>query len=544
MERKRGLRIIGYIMIPVFISTLLYPAESHSQGKNLNDRIDEFNLQQTYAYGPKHVIKDVYNHQFYKSAVSSVNLKNDTALQNKGLNETQPVKKKILKLKGPRSSGQPEMEVYFKLTDIIMDTDMNGDGIIDTEDTRIWFEADIDENGTVEYRDLQLLEGLSHMTPEENMGKRGDVNGDGTICPSDWMGLYRILSNVGGPAWNLPAPTPTPGAPGIGGPAPAPGPSPNNGLNPTETSITWSNVYTPDVRESTNKFDDKTSTNDMFVVDISEENTLPSDLFASWNVMPDTGMTDSSQNEDKGNDMFQNAGDTRTLNNDTKEKSLPLLQLLQMPLKDMLRYIGVKKEKKGVERVLIDAAEVIDNIRGHLDEKTAEQFDEVIKLVMLAHTMKDMIKGVDFAVIDKALTDVIYNCKKIYDEYMSLSDAAYKELAGIFGIDLEDDVLPDEYTYLANVPIAERLRLVVDYSIEKIEAKSLESLSKNEQRALTSYHSKIVKLNEKYQEKLKSIVDKFMFTVKKALMNAAPASKKENKKKFQAMFNLGKLGNE
>jgi len=222
------------------------------------------------------------------------------------------------------------------------------------------------------------------------------------------------------------------------------------------------------------------------------------------------------------------------------QSNIRVKTLDQVSFTDIIDILLIKKNKTDFDNAVVEAVEAIDEIRDYLDNKTAGEFEEVMKLVIIAHTMKNLLEGVDFDVINTALTHVVEECQKVYDEYMELSDASYKELAGILGIDLENDALPDEYTYLSKIPMSERMRILVDYAMEKIDAKG-KNLSENESKARSYYQDIIVKLNETYQEKFKAVVDGFIFTVKKALMNAAPAAKSEDKKKFEAMFNLGAL---
>jgi len=557
MVRKTKHSVGFLIVFMIAFSFLICSDECMSEGKDMNDVIDEFNLQQTVQGGPNYVIKAVYNRNSYKNAMNSVEIKNslETELAEK-LDSRKSIKPEI-KLKGTKSFQGDDGN--SRISTMQINVDVNDDGVIDGLDTKEWINLmdlyDLNSDGVVDAGDIsgfrdKILEisnvrgniknAIYQYAESEDKDSKYtelreyDLNGDNKINDDDLffaMNPYKKYDHDADNDITI------------------------KDLGPINAQILLvksisemagvANIssfkdYSDEINKGISGYDydfnesiDEAFEPDLYLADVfmdfNSENNLYDD-FSKIEFLTGPVFLSVNLEENTMREVF-------TMNGYSWIREETLDNIL---LSDIIDILANKKNKTDIENAVVKAAEVIEEIRDYLDEKTQDAVEEVVKLVIIAYTMKNMLKGVDFDVVNTALTNMAKECRKVYDEYMNLSESAYKELAGILGIDLEKDALPDEYIHLAKIPISERVRILVDYAVEKIEAKG-KDISKHESNAITFYKNRIVKLNENYQQKFKAVVEGFIFAVKKALMNAAPAVKSEDKKKFEAVFNLGAL---
>jgi len=569
------------MVLTIILLSYVYPLESWAQEKDLNQIIDEFNRRMMLNNSPKYIISSVFNHENYKETLTSIKLKETTLFKNdQGLYDEQ---NKKLALKGAKENQSNEVRTSEYSSYIV--ADLNRDGIINGEDMSYLAHADINGDGVTDYVDYNIVmetfarlmkmdvnsDGFFDLTDVEDLKRRielfkTDHNRDGEVDSMDWEIVLDEYPEILRGDMN------------------------DDGILDVADLIIiddgLQNRYlgdldgdgrlsTKDLEDMDRLFEIKRIRGDFIKQKVTTSVTnnpqpvqnkdaiinsyyfsgVDQDVLAADNFIRENNLSPEIADGLYGNIETVLIPDdsisqyltqrNRIINavlTGNKRSGMRYNAIKNLSFKGMIDSIKQNKERTELENTVLKASDTIDELREYMDEKTENEFKQVVKLIILAHTMRNMIKGADFKVINGALTELIDQCRNTYNTYLGISEAIYKDLAGILGVDL-DDILPDEYKHLATMTPRARRKLLIDLTIRKLEEKDSAMLTAIEKQALSLYREKLEPLRKKYYEKFKTIIEKFTFAVKKALVNASPASKTENKSQFQALFVLGTIKN-
>jgi hypothetical protein len=207
-------------------------------------------------------------------------------------------------------------------------------------------------------------------------------------------------------------------------------------------------------------------------------------------------------------------------------------------LEGILIDLENKEDKTDIEEATLSALQAIIQEEAYIDEATRNEFKEAVHLIIAAEAMKDLLEGVDFTIITKALNDLTHEQRALYNEYLSLTTKTYRLIESILGINVDEELLPDEYLHLAKLSADARRKIVVDLTLKKLDREKKDNLSESEKKALEIYGDTLLPFQRQYKEALKTALEKFVFGVRKAIMEAAPVSLLKDKEEFKALVIL------
>ena len=107
---------------------------------------------------------------------------------------------------------------------------------------------------------------------------------------------------------------------------------------------------------------------------------------------------------------------------------------------------------------------------------------------------------------------------------------------------MDQDRLPQDFVYFANMNDKAKKKLLVDMAIEKLNTKDIKTLSNEERLALDIAHNTLAPMREVYLNQLKAVLSSFVSTVNNVLKAKESASVKEEDTGMKAMFLLNKRG--
>ena len=213
----------------------------------------------------------------------------------------------------------------------------------------------------------------------------------------------------------------------------------------------------------------------------------------------------------------------------------------ERPLEAMILSLDAKPEKTGLEEHVLDISKAVMVDSGYIDQETLEEFQEAMRAVLIAESMKSVIESFDFRAIEDILTVLVKEQKSLYLAYTRETEKAYDEIINLLGIDAESGKLPDSYAFLYDInPIAKK-RILVDITLNEIRTKDPSLRTDAEKKALKlegAYN--LGPLRQRYIGMLKSCIQRFASTIRELLKDSAHASTSRSKESFKALFYLNK----
>jgi len=209
-------------------------------------------------------------------------------------------------------------------------------------------------------------------------------------------------------------------------------------------------------------------------------------------------------------------------------------------LKDLISSLEEKEDRTDAEESILDISKAVIEDSQYIDDETMHAFRDAVHLFLVAENMKDLLVGVDFQAITKALSDLATGQKSLYVAHISATESIYEELQGLLNINLDDKILPDRYLKLNLSPVAKR-KIIIDITLRNLELKDKKDLTSNERKAIGVARNVLMPMQGIYKEELKKILQKFILSIKENLSDAKPASTKEQETgEFKALFHLGR----
>ena len=200
--------------------------------------------------------------------------------------------------------------------------------------------------------------------------------------------------------------------------------------------------------------------------------------------------------------------------------------------------LGSKKELTYTEAGLLEASQAVLRDSEYIDDETMKSFTETAYYLRIAESMKEIMEGVDFNMITKALEGLVKEQSALYDRFLFSTKDAYDEIARLLALKADDEKLPGRYECLQNLNIRAKLKIITDIRLRGLMEKEIGRLNENEKEAVKIYNGSIKQFQNKYKEDITLILDKFTFEVKKALINTEGATATEEGGQFKALFLL------
>ena len=200
--------------------------------------------------------------------------------------------------------------------------------------------------------------------------------------------------------------------------------------------------------------------------------------------------------------------------------------------------LGSKKELTYTEAGLLEASQAVLRDSEYIDEETMKNFTETAYYLRIAESMKEILEGVDFNMITKALEGLVKEQSALYDRFLSSTKDAYDEIVRLLALKADDEKLPDRYECLPDLNIRAKLKIITDIRLRGLMEKEIERLNENEKEAVKIYNGSIRQFQNEYKEDITRILDKFTFEVRKALINTEGATATEEGGQFKALFLL------
>ena len=166
------------------------------------------------------------------------------------------------------------------------------------------------------------------------------------------------------------------------------------------------------------------------------------------------------------------------------------------------------------------------------------EFQQAVYVVRAASEMAGLMEEGDFNAIAEAFSSVADDQEKMYAKYIKDTETAYVEIEAVLGLNVEDAKLPERYITLAKLALEAKRKMLVDMSLKNINEKDPGELTDNEIRALDIYNKSIKPLQKEYRVQLSTVLEKFMFNIRKTLVNSEPASMLREDGQFKAIFKL------
>jgi hypothetical protein len=209
-----------------------------------------------------------------------------------------------------------------------------------------------------------------------------------------------------------------------------------------------------------------------------------------------------------------------------------------------LKLVSIVKNPTDEQKAILDAVEsVIREADAESDKevkRASEEFVKAVSLVLVAQAIPGLFEEGDFATLTKAMTLAATSQKELYDRYLKDTEGIYDQLAKLMGVSMDQDNLPQDFAYFANMSDKAKKKLLVDMALEKLSSKDIKTLSNEERTALDIAHNTLAPMREAYLNQLKGILNSFVSTVNNVLKAKESASVKEEDTGMKAMFLLNK----
>jgi len=210
---------------------------------------------------------------------------------------------------------------------------------------------------------------------------------------------------------------------------------------------------------------------------------------------------------------------------------------------DAINLESVIDELSGMDRTeaensILEASKFIYGEQDNLDRETLKEFEEAIHTVRMAETMRDLLPGVDFKVLDSALGILLAKQRELYSTYINSTQRAYGDLGQLLSLDAIA-----ASANISNLTVSGGLeetkeRIIVDIYLHKLLQKEASRLTETEKEALGIYKNVIKPAQDKYRSMLEHVMGQFIFAVKKALLQVKAVSVHNTGSDFKALFSL------
>ena len=207
-------------------------------------------------------------------------------------------------------------------------------------------------------------------------------------------------------------------------------------------------------------------------------------------------------------------------------------------LEETLKELENKESRTEVEDQILNAIQEVIKNSDYIDDETMREFQQAVYVVRAASEMAGLMEEGDFNAIAEAFSSVADDQEKMYAKYIKDTETAYVEIEAVLGLNVEDAKLPERYITLAKLALEAKRKMLVDMSLKNINEKDPGELTDNEIRALDIYNKSIKPLQKEYRVQLSTVLEKFMFNIRKTLVNSEPASMLREDGQFKAIFKL------
>jgi hypothetical protein len=210
-------------------------------------------------------------------------------------------------------------------------------------------------------------------------------------------------------------------------------------------------------------------------------------------------------------------------------------------LQSMLATLEDKKDRTGTEEEALQAIQLFINNASYIDEATREEFQEAVSFILTAESMKDLLEGVDFTAMKEELSRMQEDWQALYKAYITETEGTYKMLASLLGIDVEEELLPDDYIVIANLTPNAKRKLLVDLRVLDMAEEGNPKLTDSQKKVLELYTNTIEPLNENYKSAIRAVVDRFIFNVRMLVSGAMPSSRVTGDGKSESLLIVDKF---
>lgn len=210
---------------------------------------------------------------------------------------------------------------------------------------------------------------------------------------------------------------------------------------------------------------------------------------------------------------------------------------IEADLEDAAIGLQLKDTKTAMDRAIFEAAQAVLAESAYIDDETMQEFTRVvIQYVRIAESVRNIIGDADFKVIAAVLTGLAEDQKRLYNDYLAQSEDVYKKLEAILGIDVAEEMLPDEYLLMPNISLSAKRKIMIDLKLDTLRNKDADDLADNENMALGIDRGILQPLRDEYIAKLKGILQIFISTIQEKILNRTPVSLRSDKTSLQAVF--------
>jgi len=236
--------------------------------------------------------------------------------------------------------------------------------------------------------------------------------------------------------------------------------------------------------------------------------------------------------------LQENLRDSLNASFSVRNLNIPI-EAARSALEAMINTLEEKKDRTGIEETLLDASKAVMAESRYMDNQILQDFEQAVNTIMIAESMKDSFKGVDFAIVESALSSFVTDQNNIYNSYLKATEEAYKLLAEALGIDPDKDDLPSDYSLLYNLNTLAKRKILVDLSLQAIKEKDPSKRTEKEKLALNMEEKyNLSSLREEYRNKLGSMVRAFIDIIRSAIIDKTPSSLQKDGSRMEAIFSI------
>ena len=214
-------------------------------------------------------------------------------------------------------------------------------------------------------------------------------------------------------------------------------------------------------------------------------------------------------------------------------------------LENAIRLLEEKEDKTELEEDLIEMYKNLKRDDDLIDEELKEALEglirETINLLNMAEAIEGMVDAEFIDSIERAFGELIKEQKNLYSSYLESTENIYTILAKLMGLKANEELRTNRYLSIS----AKRamMKISVERELKKLLLKDEKYLTEAQKEALTAYSATYKPLLQShkaaYREALESLLGRFMFNIKKTIIDVKAATNtKDGGRLFRAFFAL------